>query len=281
MMNNLLDNPVVQGGVAPFAVAAVLTFLFVALGGSRDSWKGLAVFSGFLVMIILTVGIEFDPLTSTRKIVLLSILSLVLPMVFGFIAVSRKRQLVIYHVFSIAAVVWVLWPVLARKDDIIEALTIGAMASVYVMCIIFAALALSKKNVLAAGAGVSVLGFTIGGGAMLGASALLGQMGIAFGAGAGAFLLVHLLRKPMGQAGEVFTFNASLVLALVGVASVIYAAVPWTALAVSVVILLLANIALAAEQNKWLKAVIWFALCMAIGLVSLYISYSSQGSALY
>ncbi len=280
-MDNLLDNPAIQGGVAPFVVALVLTFLFISIPGNRDSWKGLAVFAGFLTMILLTVGIEFQPLTSTRKIVLLSMISLALPIGFGFGSVARKRQLICYQLFALSAVIWVLWPVLARKEDMLEALTIAGMAGAYVGCIIFAALSLSKKNPLAAGAGISALGFTIGGSSILGASALLGQMGIAFGAGAGAFLLVHLLRKPFGEAGELFTFNSALVLSLVGVAAVIYATVPWIALAVSLLILVLANIALAADQNKWLKAVIWFALCMTPGLLALYIVYSSQGSSLY
>ncbi len=67
-MNDLLNHPAVQGGLAPFVAA-----LIVALVLGRAKLAGLAVIAAFCTAVYLISGFGFTPLTATRKIVLLGL----------------------------------------------------------------------------------------------------------------------------------------------------------------------------------------------------------------
>lgn len=67
-MKDLLDNPLVQAGAAPFVAAFVVAFLF-----GRIRLGGLAVIAAFASAVALIAGFSFAPLTATRKIVLLTL----------------------------------------------------------------------------------------------------------------------------------------------------------------------------------------------------------------
>ena len=76
-MNTLLNNPAVQAGVAPFAVA-----LIVAASLQRSRLLGLAIGAALATVIALTIGFSFESLTSMRKMVLVGLIAslLVLPL---------------------------------------------------------------------------------------------------------------------------------------------------------------------------------------------------------
>lgn len=64
-MEQLLANPAIQAGVAPFLAA-----LLVSTPLRRTRWMGAAISVGFPVVIALTFGFSFEALTSMRKLVL-------------------------------------------------------------------------------------------------------------------------------------------------------------------------------------------------------------------
>lgn len=57
-MQTLLDDPMVQSGLAPFLVALVVAF---ALAGTRLAW--LAVVAGVATTLAMSAGISFSPLS--------------------------------------------------------------------------------------------------------------------------------------------------------------------------------------------------------------------------
>ena len=64
-MNEFLANPAVQAGLAPFAVALIVSALLL-----RTRLMGLAIGAGFATVIVLAIGFSFEPLTAVRKMVL-------------------------------------------------------------------------------------------------------------------------------------------------------------------------------------------------------------------
>jgi len=89
----------------------------------------------------------------------------------------------------------------------------------------------------------TVLGFATGLCALIGASALLGELGIAIGASAAAISLYGLSRRIDHSAR--FYFPVAVLCALIGIASVLYAKVPWY------VLISLASIPLIAMLFEW------------------------------
>ena len=69
-MQNLLNDPAVQGGVAPLVVGLVLATALV-----RVRLSGLAAVGGFLIAAYLIGSLSFWPLTATRKLLMLAILA--------------------------------------------------------------------------------------------------------------------------------------------------------------------------------------------------------------
>ncbi len=61
-MQELLDHPAVQGGVAPLVVALIVA---AALARTRFAW--LAIVAGYATMIALSTGFSFSPLTCAAK----------------------------------------------------------------------------------------------------------------------------------------------------------------------------------------------------------------------
>src|SRR5260221_13939820 len=64
-MKEMLANPAVQGGLAPFAAALIVAALL-----SPFRLGGLAVVAAFATAVYFIAGFTFSPLTATRKIIL-------------------------------------------------------------------------------------------------------------------------------------------------------------------------------------------------------------------
>ena len=67
-MQELLANPAVQGGAAPFLAGLIAV---VVLG--RFRLGGLAVVAAFATAVYFIAGFTFSPLSATRKIILLGL----------------------------------------------------------------------------------------------------------------------------------------------------------------------------------------------------------------
>jgi hypothetical protein len=101
-----------------------------------------------------------------------------------------------------------------------------------------------------------MLGLAAGALALLGASALLAQIGIAVGAGAGAVLLIHMAGLKRGPAGWTLVLPAATICSLVGLLAVFTGSLPWFCLLPTLAIPWAARLARRERDAPWLAAVL-------------------------
>ena len=221
-IQNLLAHPAIQGGVAPFIVGALVAALAQPVRLAR-----LAPAAGFLAGVYLIGNFAFEPLTATRKIVLLGAAA---PLVGLIVDVAfrpgRAFGIVLGAIFG-AASLWAFWTVLGQRP-LPQAALHGTGIVALVVLIVALTTALRADPVRAGAAGLG-LGLGVGAGAVIGASALIGQYGTSLGAAAGGFVLVVTILGRRVAAGSAFTLSVSVTAALLAVGAVLLAKFPWYA----------------------------------------------------
>jgi hypothetical protein len=260
-MDGFLSHPAVQGGIAPFVVGLVVA---AVLGRARLG--GLAVVAGLAVCVALVSGLAFTPLTALRKLVLLALLAPAAGIVVDFALRTGRTLNAVIALACGALTVWVFWSVLAQKP-LGAAVLIGAGTAAFVAWVVGWMLALSGQPVRA-GAATLMLGLGAGISAILAASALLGQYGIAIGAGAGAFLLVQMLTGRRIAAGAALTLSASVGAGLVAVAALVLAELPWYALVALGLIPLAVRLPVPDRLPVWAQAFVASAYGFVVALVA-------------
>jgi hypothetical protein len=222
-MQELLAHPVVQGGVAPF-----VTSLAAAAALSRTRWLSIAQVVGFAVCVTLVTGWSIEPLTSTRKLAIVGVGTVVLCIAYEW-ARARARDASVVAVAALAiASSWMLWRLLEQRD-VPAALGAGAVAAGYVALLAGSTLKVSKDPVRGAAAG-AMLGLGTGLLALLGASAVLGLAGLGVGFAALATLVVQGVRNRAASTGRSISLPAAAVAALTGAAAVMTGELPWYSL---------------------------------------------------
>jgi hypothetical protein len=248
-MPEILQNPIVQSSLVPFGVAlAAAALLF------RVRLAGLAAAAGFFATVWLVGNFTLSPLTATRKIVLAGAAA---PLV-GALAdlafrPTRATAPALGALFG-AAALWVFWTVLAQQPAGRLALW-GAGALFATGCSVTLAVTLRDSPVRAGAAGLA-LGLGAGASAVLGASALLGQYGLALGAACGAFLLIVMILGPRVAAGVAFTLTFSALGALIAAGAVLLAQLPWSALGALVLVPLAVRLPLPQKSAAWAQAIV-------------------------
>jgi hypothetical protein len=226
-MQTLLANPAIQAAVAPFVVALLLALL---LRRFFPAGNGVAVVGGFLIAVALITGVNFQPLTSTRKIVLCSLalplLMLLLHSVPGRMLAPRFRP-VLASLLMIVAIAWVIWPVLIRKEGI-EIWLMAVPLGLFVATIMFEAHLLSRQTFAVRAAGALLLAIGTGVTAMIAASALYSQLAFAVAAAVGSVIVVALTAPSLKSANfDLFVLNAAVIpVALLAAAATVYAQMP-------------------------------------------------------
>lgn len=227
-MQKLLENPVIQAGVAPFFLALVLA---IALRKTRFGW--LAVVGAYATMIALTIGFQFTPLTAGRKVLLLALAAPVLGFASDFLTRLRRWPQVLVAGAAVAAV-WAVYSVLSQK-----ALGIGiahaAGVAVFAGLLVGLMLRLRDDAIAVTASGLS-LGLAVGVCALLSASTGYFNAGIAMAAGCGALLLVQFASATALPASSIGTLTIGVLAALVAVATFMTAQLPWYALPLLLVI---------------------------------------------
>ena len=270
-MNELLNHPAVQGGIAPFVAA-----LIAALVLGRARLGGLAVVAAFCTAVFLISGFNFTPLTATRKIVLLGLAAPVIGIIVDFAFKPTRMGSAILAFASGLATLWIFWPVLQQKD-LRTAVLMGGGAAVCVAWLVgFSLDALSAHPVRAAAAGLG-LGIGVGVSAVLGASALYGQYGISLGAAAGAFLLPQMLGGNKYEAGATFMLPLALTAGLLAAATLILAQLPWYSLLALAFIPLAAHLPAPEKYPLWIQAVAVSACTLAVAAAAIALTWQSAG----
>lgn len=267
-MNDLLNHPAVQGGLAPFVAA-----LIVALVLGRTRLAGLALVAAFCTAVYLVSGFDFTPLTVARKIVLLALASPVVGLLVDFAFRPTRLGTGILAVAAAAASLWVFWPVLAQKETG-QAVLLGTNALVLAAWLVGFMLTLLAERPLQAGAAGLGLGLAAGGGAILGASAMYGSYGIALAAGAGAFLLPQMISGRTVAAGATFVLPAALIAALLASAAAILAQLQWYVLPVLALIPVAAR--LPVPDKTWAQAAAASAYTLAIAAAACALAWQAS-----
>jgi hypothetical protein len=223
-MNDWLQHPAVQAGLAPFGVALPLSLLL-----ARTRFMAAAVASGLVVLLVLTVGFALEPLTSVRKAIVVTLAATAVVVALEIAAVQR-RTVVVAALASIVALsaLWVLQRIL-EQQPVAAAWLLAAGAVLYVGLIAGGTLAFGRDPIRTAVMG-SALGWGSGALAILGASALLGQIGLALGSASAAAALVQMLRGHAAPLGWTLGVPAAVGASFAGVLASATGELRWYAL---------------------------------------------------
>ena len=263
-MQELLANPVIQSSAAPFLVGLIAAAILFPI-----RLAGLAAAAGLLAAIWLIGAFDFEPLTATRKIVVLAALAPVVGVLADLAFKPTRATAPILGALFAAGSIWVIWSVLKQKPAQ-EAALIGAGVFAFVLWTVAFTVSLHDQAVRAGAAGL-FLGLGTGAGAVIGASALLGQYGLALGAACGAFLLLAMILGKRVHAGATFTLTASVASALVAAGALVLARLPWSSLGVLALIPLAVRLPLPERSPAWIQAIVasLYALAPAAGACAL------------
>jgi hypothetical protein len=220
-MEDLLNHPAIQAGIAPFAVA-----LAVAALAFRSRLLGLALGAAFATMVALALGFSVDPLTSMRKMVLVGLAAgvLVLPLELTSVQPVPRVRAALAAAAGLAGV-WVVWRVLQQRE-IGPAIGGGAAAAVYMAAMVESGFSVRDDAVRSSSAAL-MLGLGMGVLALLAPSVTLMLVGVAMGAGAGAALLLQMVTGRRAPPGWTLTLPATVVVGLVGLLSVLTSGLQW------------------------------------------------------
>lgn len=223
-MQELLGNPAVQGGVAPFvaALAVALALFALRLGG-------LAIAAALGTAVYLIGGLGFPPVSAQQKILLVALAVPVLGVVVDLAFKPTRGAGALLGLLFGLVVLWVGFNVL-RQKELPAMLLAGGGLFALVAWLVSAMFAL-RDDAVRAGAAALALGLGVGVSAILSASGSYGQYGASVGAGAGAFLLVQMLLGRTIAAGATLSLSAGAAGGLIAAGAALGAQLPWFACA--------------------------------------------------
>lgn len=247
-MNELLQNPVFQSSALPFAAGLLAAAILFPL-----RLGGLAAAAGFAVTVAVIGNFALEPLTATRKIVVAGAAAALLGVLADLaFRPARSAGIVLGGLFA-GATLWVFASILAQKIPA-EVAIVGAGLAAFTWWLVAATVSLHYDMVRAGAAGLA-LGLGAGFAAALGASALLGQYGVALGAGSGAFLLLVMVLGGRVQAGTTLTLTVSVLAALVSAGAVLLAKLHWLTLVALAMVPVLVRLPLP-RGAAWMQVVV-------------------------
>lgn len=222
-MTELLQNPIVQSSVLPFVAGLLAAAILFPL-----RLGGLAALAGFAAAVAVIGNFALEPLTVTRKIVVVGAAAALLGVLADLaFKPTRITGIVLGAVFAGAAL-WVFASLLGQRIPA-EVAIVGAGLAGFTWWLVAATVSL-HYDMVRSGATALALGLGAGFAAALGASGLLGQYGMALGAGSGAFLLLVMVLGGRVEAGATLTLTVSVLAALIASGAVLLAKLHWYAL---------------------------------------------------
>ena len=270
-MNELLNHPAVQGGLAPFVAALV-----VALVLGRARLGGLAVVVAFCTTVYLVSGFVFEPLSATRKIVVLALVAPVIGLMVDFAFKPTRLGIAILAFAAGAANLWVFWPILQSKE-LQAILLLGGGSTLFVAWLVGFSQSFLSEHPMRAGAAGLGLGIGVGVSAVLGASALYGIYGISLAAAAGAFLLPQMLSGKKYEAGASFMLPFAVIAGLLAAATMVLAQLPWYSLFALAFIPLAARLPAPERSPLWVQAMTLSACTITVAAAAIALTWQSGG----
>ncbi len=270
-MDAILNNPLFQSALLPFVVSLVVAVILRPHGWV---WAGLSAVAGFAASVYLLTDFRFFPLSSHRKILLLGGGAIVLGMLLDLLPWRRITPGLLF-VVTVAATLWVIWPRLRAFDG--WPLWLMAIAGpAYVAWLVVASEGLRQKS-LQADAVVFALGLGTGLSALLGATALYGQLGSAIAAAVGARLLLQVVGRPV-VAGSIMLLPLVSVLALLGLGAVVYAKLPWYSLLLLALVPVMARVPLPGNMPRLLHIVVSVLIVLLPAALAVFLTWQETGA---
>jgi hypothetical protein len=242
-LQEMLSNPAVQGGIAPLLAALVVALLL-----SRTRFAGLAILAGYAVMIALTTGFSFTPLSVSRKILVIGLAAPLLGLAADVVPRAARVVIPVVALAAALAAVWTFLPVLQNKDAT-TAWPIAAGLALLVFVLVYATALHRQDGVRTAATGVG-LGLAVGVAAVLSAST-----------------------------GLVAALPIAMLAALFSGAILVLASAPWYALPLLALVPLAAAVPVPAGWSTWLRAFAIGACAVAAALPTILAAwYAARGS---
>jgi hypothetical protein len=270
-MQELLQNPAIQAGIIPFTTALLLALILHRAGWY---WAGLALLAGFTATVYVVVGFQFQPWTSTRKIIALGLGAGAAGLLLDVYPGSRRWLPVLLFMLAGAAALWLGWPVLKRREGL-ELWTRGIGSALFGGWCAAAMESLRSQPLQAASAAVA-MGFGTGVVVLLGASALLGELGIAVGAAAGALWLLVAATRTL-RLGSLAMLPAGLLCGLIGLGGNVYAKAPWYSLALLALVPVCVRVPPSPQWPRWIRLFVPIVLASAPAAIAIWLVWRVAG----
>jgi hypothetical protein len=250
-LEELLANPAVQAGVAPF-----LTAVIVAVALSPLRLGGLAAIAAFLVCIHFVTGIQLAPLNATRKILILAIAAAAIGPLLDFALKPTRIGVALLALAAAGGALWAFGPVVAQKPGT-QAWLFGGSAAVALALMVGFSQAQLAGDGVRAGAAALAVGLGAGVAAIFSGSLTYGLYGIALAAGAGGFLLPQMIRGKKAIAGATFTLPAMVTGGLVAAGAMLLAQLPWYCVLILALVPVAVRLPGPEKAPVWLQAVVF------------------------
>jgi hypothetical protein len=277
-MENLLNRPEVQSAALPFVIALVISLGLCKLTATAWRWALLAAFAASALLIN---GLTLTPLTGTRKIILLIGAALVAAALLPRMLSRLRLQRPFTDLFCLLALAWVFWAVVARMQTVqIATVTAGAVAFALTLQLSFERVTANPARLH--GAGLSLL-LGVGLAATAAASALLGQLALALAAASGGVFLGWVISGAGSTEKQpVVTLPYVLAPSLLGMASVLFARLPWYALIPLALIPLAVSLVPDKAESRFMRALLASLPGLVIALaVAFWVWHSSSSDSAY
>jgi hypothetical protein len=254
-LQNLLDDPVGQMAIVPFAVGFLLALIVRIVGGYvwGQRLAALGIGAAFLVSYYLIHdGVPaFPPAATAQKMFYVAAASFALGVLLDLAGAARSGGHLFAFLVPLAALLWMRWPQITSdlSGGLVATLIVLFLASIIVYWRQAAAARGSDTEEASSAAlfpAIQVLvgGIGLGGIALLGISLAFGSLAMALAAGAGGYLLVSYLVHLVAARGlgygatgafgaggvwlaiayaAVFAADAPVKLVLIGVAALAFA----------------------------------------------------------
>ncbi|NOY71499.1 MAG: hypothetical protein GXP14_03855 [Gammaproteobacteria bacterium] len=272
-MVELLNNPIIQSGIGPFFIAIISAWLLRHLGWL---WAGLGFAIAYTCSVYWVIGLQFTPITSTKKIVLLGLAAVIVGLILDYLQPQRLIKLLIITLGATAASVWLVWPVAMRQSGL-ELYQFMAYPALYVTWLSLFLTSIENTSPEEDASISCLLGFTTGVLALLAASALLGQLGIAIGAAAGAYILLSFSSKPL-KLGLNFTYPIAILCGLISITAVVYAKLPWYSLIPLALIPLVSYLPAGMAAHPFKRSLILAAMSTPLLASAIFLTWRTTGA---
>jgi len=270
-MITLLDNPIVQSAVLPFIVSLACGLL-VAFIAPR--WFGLILPVSFYPAAFLISGLQLLPLTSTRKILILGVVAVIV-VVLAMKLPLAVRRLGLSLIIIVTAVAWVLWPRLTIGEGIVWMPLLTGVAYLYWLSVSTDYQQQATSQLLT----LLVMTTTVAVIAMLGSSALLAQLSGALASAVGALLLVMRLTARMVDT-DLLILPAVLITGLISLSAVHYATLKGYTL-FGVALLPLVPYIPIKIHNQWLRLAIQLIIMVPLAAGAAFFALDASGDSYY